>query len=90
MPSHVDPMATTTGLNIRGDRGVRDKLGSGSSANSDTAKEWPELIGLEVPRQVRFKWFGIMLTTLIVLHINPISLNSARETGRTTSRRNED
>lgn len=53
MPSHVDATATTTtGLNIRGDRGIRDKIENGTPTNADSAKEWPELVGLEVPRQV--------------------------------------
>ena len=90
MPSHVDAMAATTGHNIRGDRGVRDKLENASSSVSDAAKEWPELIGLEVPRQVRFRSSALMVTTLIILHIHAMPLESAGKTERNARCRNED
>ncbi|KIM25763.1 hypothetical protein M408DRAFT_203761 [Serendipita vermifera MAFF 305830] len=53
MPSHVDATTAATAHNIRGDRGIREKVENGTATNADLAKEWPELVGLEVPGQLK-------------------------------------
>jgi len=91
MPSHADATATTTGLNIRGDRGIRDKLDNGLSANSDGAKEWPELIGLEIPRQVsRAVLLGATLIGCLSFFTCILNASIVGQVGRNATSGNED
>ena len=90
MPSHVDATAATTGLNIRGDRGIRENLDNGSSANTELVREWPELMGLELPRQVYVICLQPVVSLLIMTSVLVIYLMTAQEAGRNAPSGNED